>query len=66
MQRRTKLPNCQVLRLNRIFVKITWNSFYLKQILLTLVYIFGYKENDDDLLEFNKLTLESANKRPWS
>lgn len=66
MQRRTKLPNCQVLRLNRIFVKITWNSLYLKQILLTLVYIFGYKENDDDLLEFNKLTLESANKRPWS
>lgn len=64
MQRRTKLPNCQVLRLNRICVKITWNSFYLKQIFLTSVYIFGYKENDDDLLGFNKLTLESANKRP--
>lgn len=31
---------------------------------LTLVYIFGYKDNDDDdLLGFNKLTLESANKR---
>lgn len=64
MQQRTKLPNCQVLRLNRICVKITWNSYYLKQILLTLVYIFGYKENDDDLLGIYRLTLESTTTKP--